>query len=138
MLTRQEHAVVIGGGIGGLLTAAAVAPHFRRVTVLEGDTSQAAPAVRKGAPQGGQAHVLLASGRKAMADLIPGLFDELADARAVALDFGDHVRVNYGGDGYKVKYTSGIITYFQTRPLLEWHILERIKRLSNVQVRHGY
>src|SRR5215831_4979153 len=48
------HAIVIGGGIGGLLAAAAVSPHFARVTVLESDTQQTSPAIRKGVPQGGQ------------------------------------------------------------------------------------
>jgi 2-polyprenyl-6-methoxyphenol hydroxylase-like FAD-dependent oxidoreductase len=136
MSNDRTHAIVIGGGIGGLLVAVAVSRHFGRVTVLESDTQQMSPAIRKGVPQGGQAHILLTSGQKAMADLIPGLFDDLADARAVALDFGRDVCVNYGGDGYKIRYTSNIITHFQTRPLLEWHIRERVKRYANIRICH--
>jgi hypothetical protein len=72
-----------------------------------------------------------------MANLIPGLFDDLADARAVALDFGRDVCVNYGGDGYKAKYASNIIAHFQTRPLLEWHIRERVKQYTNIRICDG-
>ena len=136
MSNDDTHAIVIGGGIGGLLVAVAVSPHFARVTILESDPGQTGPAIRKGVPQGGQAHILLTSGQKAMAHLIPGLFDDLADAHAVALDCGRDIRVNYGGDGYKVRYTSKLIGHLQTRPLLEWHIRERVKQHANIRICH--
>jgi len=43
-----EHAVVIGGGIGGLLAARALADFFGVVTVLERDAFPHTDAPRKG------------------------------------------------------------------------------------------
>lgn len=48
----KEHGVIIGGGIGGLLAAHALAEWFDRVTILERDrypnqTRFSAPAVRR-------------------------------------------------------------------------------------------
>ncbi len=55
-----RHAVVIGGGIAGLLAARVLSDHFERVTLLERHSLARAPAPRRGVPQG--AHVQFVSG----------------------------------------------------------------------------
>ena len=47
-----ERAVVIGGSMGGLVAARVLADAYERVTVLDRDALPAAPAARKGVPQG--------------------------------------------------------------------------------------
>ena len=51
-----QQAVVIGAGMGGLTAARALADHFERVLVLEGDVLPADPLDRHGVPQGRHVH----------------------------------------------------------------------------------
>ena len=58
---RRRHAVVVGGGLAGMLAARVLSDHFDSVTLLERDRFPETPAGRKGLPQGRHAHVLLAN-----------------------------------------------------------------------------
>src|SRR3954451_3408819 len=69
----REHAIIIGASMGGLFAAAAVAPHFERVTVLERDELPAEAAQRRGVPQGRHAHGFQPGGLRALEELLPGL-----------------------------------------------------------------
>ena len=75
-----RHAVVIGGGIAGLLAARVLSDHFGRVTLLERHSLARAPAPRRGVPQGAHVHVLLARGLAVAEGLFPGLAEELRAA----------------------------------------------------------
>lgn len=66
--------------MAGLLAARVLTDHFDRVTVLERDELVDRPDFRKGVPQAHHVHALLARGARVMADLFPGLFDDLVDA----------------------------------------------------------
>jgi 2-polyprenyl-6-methoxyphenol hydroxylase-like FAD-dependent oxidoreductase len=81
-----EHAVVIGSGIAGLLTAQALADAYTTVTVIERDIPSDRPEPRRGVPQGRHAHALLSRGLEAMDELLPGLRAEL---EAAGLPFTD-------------------------------------------------
>lgn len=82
---------VVGASLAGLLAAAAVAPRYRRVVVLDKDPSlplganSAAP--RRGVPQSTQPHVLFAGGLAAMERLLPGVGADLAAAGAAPIDW---------------------------------------------------
>src|SRR5262245_42526563 len=80
------HAIVIGGGMGGLLAAPVLADGYDRVTILDRDCLPAMPEPRKGVPHGRHAHGLLARGREVLEELLPGLTEELIDAGAVEGD----------------------------------------------------
>jgi len=56
-----RRAVVVGGGIGGLSAAGALAGYFEQVDVLERDCVTAAAECRPGTPQDRHPHVLLAA-----------------------------------------------------------------------------
>src|SRR5690349_8103767 len=76
------HAVIIGGGIAGLLTGHAVARHFAQVTILErfshtANSRSRAPPTRRGAPQSRCIHLLMASGAAAFDELASGWQREL-------------------------------------------------------------
>jgi cation diffusion facilitator CzcD-associated flavoprotein CzcO len=45
---RPEKAVVVGGSMAGLLAAAALVPHFDRITIVERDRLPAGPEFRRG------------------------------------------------------------------------------------------
>ncbi|MET8681527.1 FAD-dependent oxidoreductase [Streptomyces sp. NPDC004647] len=75
-------AVVLGGGMAGMLAAAALTRRAGRVTVIESDRFPDGPAPRKGLPQGYHNHMLMSGGAKALDDLLPGTTEGLLAAGA--------------------------------------------------------
>lgn len=75
-------AVVLGGGMAGMLAAVALTRHAAHVTVIESDRFPDGPAARKGLPQGYHNHMFMSGGAKALDDLLPGTVDELLAAGA--------------------------------------------------------
>ncbi|MFE1285628.1 FAD-dependent oxidoreductase [Streptomyces sp. NPDC058751] len=73
---RQPAALVIGGGMTGMLAAAVLSDHAD-VTVIESDALPRLPAPRKGLPQARHAHLLWSGGVRALEDLLPGITDQL-------------------------------------------------------------
>ncbi|WP_078862525.1 FAD-dependent monooxygenase [Streptomyces sp. NRRL F-5123] len=76
-----DHAVVVGAGLSGLLTAHALTRGFARVTLVERDglaTGEAA--FRAGVPQSRHVHILWNRGLTELDALLPGVVDELAAA----------------------------------------------------------
>jgi len=125
---------VAGGGIAGLLAAAAAARHAREVVVIDRDRLPAAPGVRSGTPQAGHAHGLLASGREAMEELLPGLVAALLEGGAVSSgDIGMAAHWYIGG-GALAGCTVGHAGLAVSRPLLEAEIRSRVRALPNVRV----
>ncbi len=64
--STSGQAVVIGAGFAGLVAAAALAPHFRRVIVLERDALSSEVGNRLGTPQDSQLHGLVTGGQYAL------------------------------------------------------------------------
>jgi len=87
-----RRAIVVGAGMGGLAAAQALARHFERVVVLEGDVLPDDVTDRAGVPQGKHVHLLLAGGLRALAELFPGFEDDLARAGAVPMRVGLDIR----------------------------------------------
>src|SRR5262245_15738794 len=84
--SNSSHAVVIGAGIAGLVTARVLADSYDRVTVLDRDHLPGEPVDRPGVPQGRHAHVLLAGGLDALERLLPGFADDITAQGALWLD----------------------------------------------------
>jgi 2-polyprenyl-6-methoxyphenol hydroxylase-like FAD-dependent oxidoreductase len=82
----MDRAVVLGGGMAGLLAARVLADHAKDVIIVESDDFAGGPVARRGVPQGNQVHGLLARGLELMESLFPGLTAELADAGAEVVD----------------------------------------------------
>jgi 2-polyprenyl-6-methoxyphenol hydroxylase-like FAD-dependent oxidoreductase len=129
----HTHAVVIGGGLAGLLAGRVLSDHFARVTLIERDAPGGAPVPRKGVPQGNHVHGLLAKGCEVLAQLFPDLVPALLAGGAVAGDMGRDIRWHHHG-AWKARFDSGIEGILFTRPYLEWHIAERVKALANVRI----
>jgi len=99
----REHAIVIGASMGGLLAARALADFYGTVTILERDSFPAEDIPRKGVPQGGHAHGLLARGRDVIEDFFPGWTDEVVASGGIC---GDIVgNVGWVGHGVTLKST---------------------------------
>ncbi|MGK7916013.1 MAG: FAD-dependent oxidoreductase, partial [Prochloraceae cyanobacterium] len=75
-LEINNHALVIGGSIAGLLAARVLAEHFERVTIIERDYYPENPEPRSGVPQSNQGHFLLARGKQILEELFPGFVEE--------------------------------------------------------------
>jgi len=75
--------LVLGGGIGGILAAAALHRAGHRPVVLEQDDLSAAAGVRRGTPQAGQLHNLLTRAQVHLGELLPGYRDALLGSGGV-------------------------------------------------------
>ena len=131
-----DHAVVVGAGVGGLLSAAALAPRFERVTIIERDPLPADAAHRPGVPQGEQMHVLLAIGQDAFEDLLPGIGAAWADAGAAWFDSTRDV-ASFSSSGWTARGPSEAWTYGIRRLVLESSVRERVRAIPNVAIVHG-
>lgn len=128
-----EHAVVIGGSIGGMLAARVLADYFEQVTVLEQDHLAEYPAPRPGVPQSYQVHVLLLRGQQILEQLFPGLLLELVAAGAATVNWTQDCMM-LGFTGWERTFASELTTYTCSRVLLEWCIRRRLATYSNVRL----
>ena len=134
----NQHGVVIGGGIGGLLAAHAIADRFERVTVLERyryptDAISSAPAARRGVPQSRCLHLLMAAGAAAFDEMMPGWRTEAAALGAVPFDASADAAIHFP-QGWLPRTPSGIRTFACSRDLLEI-VLRRGLDDTQVEVR---
>ncbi|GAA2261253.1 FAD-dependent monooxygenase [Streptomyces amakusaensis] len=70
---RGRRAVVIGGGLAGMLTAAALRGLVDEIRVIESDELPDGPLPRRGLPQAGHVHLLWSGGVRAAEELLPGV-----------------------------------------------------------------
>lgn len=136
MQNKLEHqaAVIIGGGIAGLLAARVLCGHFKEVIIIEKDKypSQAGP--RNGIPQSNHIHVLLIKGKEILLKLFPDLERKLVAKGAQIVNLTNDVNY-YVGTGYSIKFESNLTTIACTRQLLEHEIRnEIIENFPNVNL----
>lgn len=129
----RHTAVVIGAGVAGLATAAALAVRFQHVLVLDRDRLPDGPVSRRGIPQGAHPHVLLEPGRHGLESLLPGLGADLQATGASLLSSGSELAIYRQG---KLSAEPAVDPDLLccTRPRLEWMIRRRLTLLPNVRV----
>jgi 2-polyprenyl-6-methoxyphenol hydroxylase-like FAD-dependent oxidoreductase len=132
----QNHAVVIGGSMAGLLATRVLTDHYDRVTLLERDVFPTTAENRRGVPQGRHTHGLLASGRQVLDKLFPGISEELISGGAVSGDIVGNGRWFNEGACHK-QFTSGLDAILMSRPFLEGKVRNRVLKLPKVQVREN-
>ena len=131
----MSSAVVIGAGLAGLFTAAALAENGYEVTVLERDDLRDDATARKGVPQGTQAHLMLMRGWQAAEALLPGLRDDLIRHGAARFASG---RMPWLAEyGWLPSTRLGVELVTATRPLLEVCARRRVERLPRVRILSG-
>src|SRR5919205_2202769 len=73
----ETRAVVLGGSLGGLFAARVLADAYDEVVVVDRDTLAGVDEPRRGCPQGRHISGLLTRGQQAIAELYPGIFEEM-------------------------------------------------------------
>jgi flavin-dependent dehydrogenase len=128
----RHRAVVIGGGMAGLLATRVLSDHFAQVALIERDrlTGDAEP--RRGVPQGRHVHSLLARGAIIMGEYFPDLFRALA--RDGVVPVGTE-RIHWNQLGvWMAPVRSPVKVSFQSRPFLEQHVREQLAARENVRI----
>lgn len=131
----MDRAVVLGGGMAGVLAARVLTDHAREVVLVERDDLSGGPEPRRGVPQGNQVHGLLARGLERMESMFPGLTAELADAGGEVADPG--VDLQWWITGERKPPSPIGLGISCTRPFLEWHLRRRLTALAGVSVVQG-
>jgi 2-polyprenyl-6-methoxyphenol hydroxylase-like FAD-dependent oxidoreductase len=125
------HAVVVGGSMGGLLAASALASSYARVTVLDRDALPEGFADRRAVPQGRHTHCLLPRGLAHIESLLPGLGDDLVAAGAPTCEVLRQLRWIVSGVEL-ARASTGLQTILASRALIEGHVRRRVRELPGV------
>ena len=131
-----KHAIVVGGGIAGLLAARVLANHFERVSLIERDHYPQEPVFRPGVPQGHHIHVLLLRGQQILENLFPGITDKLLAQGAVKCDFADDY-IYRVWSGWLPQAPSRLQGYTCTRLLIEWQVHQELLEHEQVHILEG-
>lgn len=131
---RGERAIVVGGGVAGLLATRVLADAFDRVTVIERDRLPDDPRGRPGVPQSTHVHALLEAGRAVFEDLFPGYGAEVRAAGGLLIDAARELRYHHHGR-YLARGPEPLPMLCASRPLLEHVLRERLTERDDVHVR---
>jgi 2-polyprenyl-6-methoxyphenol hydroxylase-like FAD-dependent oxidoreductase len=134
--TTRTHAIVIGGGMAGLLAARVLATHFEQVTLIERDHYPQEPAFRPGVPQGRQVHTTLLRGQRVLETFFPGLGTKLVARGAIERDYGNESLYYYGGRCPRIPPV--LHGWNCSRLLLEWQIRQELGKYVQLQILEGY
>ncbi|HEY0574620.1 MAG TPA: NAD(P)-binding protein [Pseudonocardia sp.] len=127
-VTKLGTAVVLGGGIAGLLAARVLADHAVSVVIIERD--ETGDEARPGVPQGMQVHMLLPGGRAQIERWFPG-FTVQAVAEGAVLS-GTAELAAFSDNARHVRVEAGPHLLGSSRPFLESQIRRRTLALPNV------
>ncbi|MFI0742512.1 NAD(P)/FAD-dependent oxidoreductase [Streptomyces sp. NPDC021100] len=127
-----RRAVVIGGGLAGML-AASVLAEVAQVTVVERDVLPDSPVLRKGMPQAQHAHLLWSGGARAIEELLPGTLEKwvLHGARRIPLPTG---LVSMSAQGWLRRFGEMQYLVACSRDLLDWVVRDTVLQDSAVTV----
>ncbi|MEO7110964.1 MAG: FAD-dependent monooxygenase [Polyangiaceae bacterium] len=129
-------AIVIGGGMAGLLAARVLTERFDRVWVVDRDHFEADARIRAGVPQARHAHALLAGGRNVVNELFPGLEADLISKGAMPVDWGADFAIHTAA-GWMPRASTGVISFGCSRALLESSIRARLMKDPRVRFIEG-
>ncbi|WP_185910830.1 NAD(P)/FAD-dependent oxidoreductase [Streptomyces sp. WAC07149] len=132
----ESRAVVVGGSVAGLLTAAALTEAFDEVVVLERDVLPEGEDFRAGVPQARQFHGLLMRGAQSIEKLLPGILQELAADGAPLFDLGERFQLSVHGRVVPPR-TFGLRAQLFTRNFLETRLRTRVRALPGVVFREN-
>ena len=128
----KERAVVLGGGIAGLLAARVLSDTYADVVVVDRDQLTGTSGPRNGVPHGRHAHCLVARGQQIIEELLPGVTQEMSDAGVTLGDFNGQIQWYF--NGHKLAASdSGLVCVSSGRPILEEHVRKHVAAISNVR-----
>jgi len=126
---RTQRALIIGGGIGGLLAGKVLSDYYEEVLIVDRDDFPNIPKNRPGTPQAFQPHRLTPRGKIIMERLFPGLTDDLLTHGASLTKNKIFQFTNPYG---KLDMLNTEKDTMCSRALLEWIIRQRMNEISNV------
>ncbi|MCX5386678.1 FAD-dependent monooxygenase [Streptomyces sp. NBC_00083] len=131
--SHRHRAVVVGGGLAGMLAAAALSDSVDEVTVIERDVLPSGPEPRSHLPQARHAHILWSGGAEAMERLLPGVSQAwlAAGARRVPLT---SQMVALSPQGWYRRWRESHYLISCGRDLLDATVRDRVLALPNVTV----
>ncbi|MCO1576233.1 FAD-dependent monooxygenase [Crossiella sp. SN42] len=125
MPVPTHHAVVLGGGLAGILAAHVLAEHVDTVTIIDRDDLPEGPEHRKGTPQARHTHVFVEGGYAALEDLLPGITDELTGLGAHQLHHPADILVRRP-TGWRDRMAPEVGIISASRALTDWAIRRRV------------
>ncbi|GAA4868713.1 NAD(P)/FAD-dependent oxidoreductase [Saccharopolyspora cebuensis] len=128
-------AVVLGGGLAGMLVASVLAERGP-VVVVERDRYPAEAVERKGVPQAHHGHLLLPGGVRRLDALLPGLVDELLARGAQRLGLPEDV-VSLSAQGWAPRFPAVQHALSCSRALLDHAVRTRVLADERISVRTG-
>jgi flavin-dependent dehydrogenase len=131
--SSKDHAIVVGGGIAGLLVARVLAEHFKRVSLIERDRYPQDPTFRPGVSQGRQLHTVNLRGQHVLEELFPGILTKLVDHGAVVHDCQQDMIMHFPS-GWAYRASSSYEYYFFSRHLMEWQVRQELRKYACVHV----
>jgi 2-polyprenyl-6-methoxyphenol hydroxylase-like FAD-dependent oxidoreductase len=132
-----DRAVVLGGGLAGLLAAHALAEVYREVLVVDRDQLAGVAGYRRGVPHGRHAHGLVARGHQILEEQFPGLMRDMEVAGVRPGDFSSDIRWYFNGMRLRPGH-SGLISVPCTRPVIEQHVRNRVEKIAGVRFLEQY
>jgi 2-polyprenyl-6-methoxyphenol hydroxylase-like FAD-dependent oxidoreductase len=130
-MQKNQHAVVIGASMAGLVAARVLSDHFEQVTIIERDQLPEQVEARKGVPQGQHVHAILAKGADVLTKLFPGLFEALTQSGALRFSTADIKSYQLGA--WSERFPIPTYSYTQSRPFLEQRVRNFLAARSNVR-----
>nr|WP_026682126.1 FAD-dependent monooxygenase [Priestia megaterium] len=130
-----KSAIVIGGSVAGKLAAKALSRYCQKVIILEAGPNWEEKTPRKRVPQTYHPHVLLKGGEEAIEELFPCFLDNLIADGGIINNFTRDLKWHHFGF-WKQRFTGELVMVQQSRPLLEWHLLQRINQVENIEVKY--
>ncbi|WP_026677888.1 FAD-dependent oxidoreductase [Fictibacillus gelatini] len=126
-----SNAIVIGGGMAGLMTARVLSDHYKEVLIVEKDDYPSEPDLRPGTPQAFHPHRFTARGKLITERLFPGYEQDLV-AQGSPSSFNKTVYFMNQHGTLEMKYERNDIKF--SRAVLEWVIRQRVKAIPNVHI----
>ncbi len=130
MAMRWDSAIVIGGGIAGLLAARILSEFYSKVVIVEKDAFSDQPELRPGTPQAFHPHRITGRGKAVINRFFPDYEKDLeAHGAPSSLNKTVHQHNQYGT--MVAQYPRNDIKF--SRPVLEFVIRQRVRNITNVQ-----
>ncbi|GGM82040.1 hypothetical protein GCM10011609_17530 [Lentzea pudingi] len=130
------HAVVLGGGLAGMLAASVLVKHVDEVTVVERDKLPDGPSPRSGVPQARHAHLLMSGGARAIETVLPGTLDALVAAGAHRVGVPNDL-VSLSAQGWVPRFPEMQFIVSSSRSLLDWVVRGQALRDNKISVLTG-
>lgn len=127
---KYERAIVIGGGITGMLAAKVLSSFYLEVLIIEKDELPDSPENRLGTPQAFHPHRMLPLGKQIVERLFPGYTKELLELGGYNTR---HQTSRFMTKDGELVLTDTEETAVTRRAMLEWVLMQRMLREDRVQ-----